>query len=140
MTYQVVAEKLHDEGAVLVALLAEGVELCGIIRTHSYINSWTLLTGNRIIERLLGEVAGLVGGVEDLVVEDGEVQGETKADGVGRGELGLGNLGGSLVGLEGLVGGVLAAVANGELGEVAVVITLPVPGLAREGATQKGKH
>jgi hypothetical protein len=27
-TYQVVAEELHDEGRVLVALLAEGVELC----------------------------------------------------------------------------------------------------------------
>jgi hypothetical protein len=27
-TYQVVTEQLHDEGRVLVALLAEGVELC----------------------------------------------------------------------------------------------------------------
>jgi hypothetical protein len=27
-TYQVVTEELHDEGGVLVALLAEGVELC----------------------------------------------------------------------------------------------------------------
>ncbi len=27
-TYQVVAEKLHDEGRILVALLAQGVELC----------------------------------------------------------------------------------------------------------------
>lgn len=27
-TYQVVTEELHDEGRVLVALLAEGVELC----------------------------------------------------------------------------------------------------------------
>lgn len=86
----------------------------------------TLLTGNGIIERLLGEMASLVGGVENLVVEDGEVQGETQADGVRGRELSLGNLGGSLVRLERLVGGVLALVANGELGEVAVVVTLPV--------------
>jgi hypothetical protein len=70
-------------------------------------------------------MACLVRGIEDLVVENGEVQGETQADGVGRRKIGLGNLGGSLVGLEGLVGGVLAAVADGELGKVTVVVTLP---------------
>jgi hypothetical protein len=71
-------------------------------------------------------VASLVGGVENLVVEDGEVERKTKADGVGRRQLSLGNLGSGLVGLEGLVGRVLAAVANGELGEVTVVVTLPI--------------
>lgn len=70
-------------------------------------------------------MASLVGGIQNLIVEDREVEGETEADGVSRGQLGLGDLGGSLVGLEGLVGRVLALVANGELGEVAVVITLP---------------
>ena len=35
------------------------------------------------IADLLGQLAGLVGGVEDLVVEDGEVEGEPKPDGVG---------------------------------------------------------
>jgi hypothetical protein len=29
-----------------------------------------------VVERLLGEVAGAVGGVQDLVVEDGEVERE----------------------------------------------------------------
>lgn len=71
-------------------------------------------------------MAGLVGGVQNLVVEDGEVQGETQANGVRRRQLGLSNLGGGLVGVEGLVGRVLALVANGELGQVAVVVTLPV--------------
>jgi hypothetical protein len=70
-------------------------------------------------------VAGLVGSVQDLVVENGEIQGKTQADGVRRGELGLSDLGSSLVGLEGLVSRVLALVANGELGEVAVVVALP---------------
>ena len=79
MTYEVVAEELHDEGAVAVGLLAEAVEL-----------------GDGVVEGLLGEVAGTVGRVEDLVVEDGEVEGEAEADGVRRGELGLGDVGGVL--------------------------------------------
>jgi hypothetical protein len=73
-------------------------------------------------------VASLIRSVEDLVVEDREVEGETQADGVRGRQLGLGNLGGSLVGLERLVGGVLAAVADGKLGEVTVVVTLPIIG------------
>ena len=85
-----------------------------------------ILTGNGIIESLLGEMASLIGGVEDLVVEDGEVQGETQTDGVSGRQLVLGNIGGSLVSLEGLVGRVLALVASSKLGEVTVVVTLPV--------------
>ena len=80
-------------------------------------------------------MASLVRGVEDLVVENGEVQGETQTDGVGRRKLSLGNLGGGLVSLERLVGGVLAAVANSELSKVAVVVTLPVTGLAQDART-----
>lgn len=38
-------------------------------------------------------MAGTVGGVEDLVVEDREVEGETETDGVCRGQVGLGNIG-----------------------------------------------
>ena len=41
-------------------------------------------------------MAGTVGRVEDLVVEDGEVEGEAEADGVSGSELGLGNVGGVL--------------------------------------------
>ena len=85
-----------------------------------------ILTGNGIIESLLGEMASLIGRVEDLVVEDGEVQGETQTDGVSGRQLVLGNIGGSLVSLEGLVGRVLALVASSKLGEVTVVVTLPV--------------
>lgn len=86
----------------------------------------TKRTSNGIVEGLLRKVAGLIRGVENLIVEDGEVECEAKTNGVRRRELGLGDLGGGLVGVERLVGGVLAAVANSELGEVAVIITLPV--------------
>ena len=76
---EVVAEELHDEGAVAVRILAEAVKL-----------------DHGVVEGLLGEVAGAVGRVEDLVVEHGEVEGQAEADGVRRGELGLGNVGGVL--------------------------------------------
>lgn len=76
---EVIPEELHDKGAVAVRLLGEGVEL-----------------GDRIIESLLGEVAGTVRRVKDLVVENGEVEGKTQADRVGGSELGLSNIGSAL--------------------------------------------
>lgn len=120
---KVVTEELHDEGRVLVALLREGVKL-----------------SDGIVEGLLGEVASAVGRVQDLVVEDREVKGKTKADGVGRGELGDGNVRSSLVSLERLVGGVLALVTGGELGEVSVVVTLPVKCANREKKSVEPKR
>lgn len=43
-TYQVVSEKLHDEGGVLVALLAQGVKLCRpsarVIPQHATSSVW----------------------------------------------------------------------------------------------------
>ncbi len=58
------------------------------------------LTSNRVVECLLGKMASLIRGVQDLVVEDGEIQGETETDGVGGCKVGGGNLGGSFVGLQ----------------------------------------
>jgi hypothetical protein len=94
-------------------------------------------------------VAGAVRRVEDLVVENGEVKGETETDGVGRSKLGLGDIGGVLgvllAGLSGYCAGKrstdlvsivcgsgsrLALVARGELGEVTVVVTLPMIALS----------
>ena len=59
---EVVAEELHDEGAVAVRILAEAVKL-----------------DHGVVEGLLGEVAGAVGRVEDLVVELGGVEGDAEA-------------------------------------------------------------
>ena len=70
-------------------------------------------------------MASLVGGIEDLVVENREVESEAEADWMGGSQVGLSDLGGSLVRLEGLVGRSLALVAHGELGEITVVVTLP---------------
>jgi hypothetical protein len=122
---QIVSEQLHDQCAVAVRLLGERVEL-----------------GDCIIESLLGKVAGTVGGVEDLVVEDGEVQGKTEADWVGWGELSLGNIGGVLISVSGaplrlcnrsyLVGLVssgscdLALLTGRELCKITVVVPFPI--------------
>ena len=70
---------MHDERAVTVGLFGEAVEL-----------------GDGVVEGLLGEVAGAVRRIQDLVVEDREVQGEAETDGVGWGQLGLGDVGGVL--------------------------------------------
>ena len=56
---EVVAKKLHDEGAVMVGLFRERIEL-----------------GNSVIECLLSKVASTVRRVENLVVEDREVEGK----------------------------------------------------------------
>lgn len=74
-------------------------------------------------------MASLVGRVENLIVEDGEVQGKTKSDGMSRSEISLSNLGGSLVSFKRLVGGLLSLIGSGEFSEVAVVITLPGRGV-----------
>ena len=81
MTDQVVSQQLHDECGILVALFTQCVEL-----------------GNSIIKSLFCEVASLIRRVEDLVVEDGEVQRETKTDWVSWREISAGNFGGVLVG------------------------------------------
>lgn len=70
-------------------------------------------------------MAGLVGGVHDLVVEYGKVERKTQADGVGGRKVSLGDLGGVLISLEGQIGRLLAAVTKSELGKVAVVVSLP---------------
>jgi hypothetical protein len=82
-------------------------------------------TSNSIVKGLLGKMACLVWGVQDLIVEDGEVEGKAKTDWMGGSQVSLGNLGSILVSLKGLVGRLLSLVANGELSKVAVIITLP---------------
>ena len=57
---------LHDQSAVLVAVLVEGVEL-----------------RDSIVEGLLSQLTGLVRAVEDLVIKHREVEGQTEPDGVG---------------------------------------------------------
>ena len=83
------------------------------------------LTSNGIIESLLGKMASLIWGVQDLVVENGEVEGKTKTDWVSWCKVSLSNFSCVLVSLKRLVGRLLSLVTNGELSEITVVITLP---------------
>lgn len=71
-------------------------------------------------------MASLIRGVQDLVVKDGEVKGETKTDRVSGRQLSLGNLGSSFVGFERLVCGLLASVTDSKLGQITVVVSLPI--------------
>ena len=57
-------------------------------------------TSNSIVESLLGKVTGLIWGVENLVIEDREIQGKTKADRVGRSKISGRDLGCGFVGLQ----------------------------------------
>ena len=94
-------------------------------------------------------MASTIGRVQDLVVKDREVQGKAETDGVGGCELGLGDIGGRLVGRVSRVlfscyaviasylvclvcsgRSDLALLTGGELGKVAVVVSLPVTLLA----------
>ena len=69
-------------------------------------------------------MASLLGRVEDLVIEDGEVERQTQADGMRGLHLGLSDLEGFLVGLLRIVQYGRSFVANSHLGKVPVVITL----------------
>ena len=71
-------------------------------------------------------MARLVGRVQDLVVEDGEVQGKTEADRVCWGKVSLSDFGGILVCLKRLVCGALSLFGDSEFSKVSVIVTLPV--------------
>ena len=57
---EVVADELHDGRGVLVLVLLDVLDVC-----------------DRVVERLLCQVAGLSGVVQHLVVEHAEVQSQT---------------------------------------------------------------
>ena len=97
-------------------------------------------TGNGVIKGLFGKVACLVWGVQDLVVENGEVECKTKTDWVGGSKISLSNLGSVLVCLERLVGRLLSLVANGKFSQVTVVIALPVHLLGTQNVWQTSKQ
>jgi hypothetical protein len=104
---EVISQQLHDQSIVLASLLGDGVNV-----------------SNGIVESLLGQLAGSLGRVENLVIEDGEVESQTQPNVVGGGQLGGGLVGSKLVGLQRLLGSLLSLVVGGELGQVSVVVTL----------------
>lgn len=75
-TDQIVPQELHDESGILVAFFTQGVEFCQPV-SYNRGNSLHLPTSNSLVKGLLGKMAGLIRGVEDFVVKDGEVERET---------------------------------------------------------------
>lgn len=109
LAYQIVPEELHYQCGILVALLAESVQL-----------------GNGLVEGLLGQATSLLRSVQDFIVEHGEVESEPQPDRVGRREVGVGDLAGLLIGVEGLLRRELTFLSCSKLGQVPVVIPLPI--------------
>ena len=72
----------------------------------------------------LGELASLLGRVEDLVVEDGEVERQTEADRMRWLHLGLSNLKGFLISLLRIFENGCSSVTHSHLGKVPVIISL----------------
>jgi len=103
---QVVTQQLHNERRVLVRVLRERVEL-----------------RDGVVKGLLGQGAGLVGRVEDFVVEHREVECQTEADRVSGWQFRIGNIRRRLVGHKRLLCGFFALVTSGKLGQVAMVVT-----------------
>ena len=99
---QVFLEELDDALGVTEVILLELVNLV-----------------ERILEGLVGERDGFLGVLLGLVVEHGEVEGESELDGIAGGK---GNVHGLLVGLEGRVLGGVEVGALGVLSLVAVVV------------------
>lgn len=83
---------------------------------------------NTRFKPLKGVPARAVRRVEDFIIENGEVQGESEADGVGRGELDHGDVARCFVSDQTVLGRLLPVVARGELCQVPVVISLPEQG------------
>lgn len=71
-------------------------------------------------------MASLIGRVQDLVIEDGEVQCETETDRMSWGKVGCGNFGGRFVGLQGLIGRDLTLVTKCKLSKVTMIVALPM--------------
>ena len=59
-----------------------------------------VLTGDGVVKGLLGQMTSLVGRVEDLVVEDGEVESQTKTDGMSGREISGSHFSRGFVGLQ----------------------------------------
>jgi len=100
---EVLLEELNDALGVTEVVLLELINLV-----------------ESILEGLVSEVAGGLVVLHDFVVEDREVEGKSKADGVAGWEL---DLVGLVVVLEGVLLDALEVVTLGVLGDVSVVVT-----------------
>lgn len=76
-------------------------------------------------------MASLIGRIENLIVKDGEIKGQTKADWMSRCEIRLGNLRGILISLQGLIGRLLAPLSRSEFGEITMIISFPLNRVVR---------
>merc|ERR1711957_163778 len=110
----VVVLLFSPESEVLLEELNDGLGITEVV----FLELVNFVEG--ILEGLVGEVAGGLVVLHGLVMEDGEVKGETELDGVARGE---GDAVGLVVGGKGLLLNLLEVVTLGVLGDVTVVVS-----------------
>lgn len=72
-----------------------------------------------------GPPACTVRGIENFIIKYGEVECQSQADGVSRGELNHGDVARGFVGYQTVLRRLLPVVARGELCQVPVVVSLP---------------
>jgi len=102
---EVVAQELHNDCAILVRIFGEVIKVL-----------------NSFIECFLCQVARLCGLVKNFEIENGEVQGQSKANGVSGWELGLGKSKGSFIGFQTVFSSFLSFRVGCEFGHVTVVV------------------
>merc|ERR1711957_44526 len=110
----VVVLLFSPESEVLLEELNDGLGITEVV----FLELVNFVEG--ILEGLVSEVTGGLVVLHGLVMEDGEVKGETELDGVARGE---GDAVGLVVGGKGLLLNLLEVVTLGVLGDVTVVVS-----------------
>mmetsp|Transcript_3167 Transcript_3167/g.5769 ORF Transcript_3167/g.5769 Transcript_3167/m.5769 type:complete len:216 (+) Transcript_3167:213-860(+) len=104
---QIITQQLHDQGAVLVRLFTQCIEL-----------------GDALIKGLLCQMAGALRRVQNLVIEHREVKGEAEANRVCWGQIGERNVLSSFVSEQSLFSSLLAVIPSLEFSKVTVIVTL----------------
>ena len=108
----------------MIAINSTPITSIYLVKSQSATNTLCDLTISFMRTYSLGELASLLGRVEDLIVEDGEVERQTEADGMRGLHLGLSNLEGLLVSLLRIFENLCSSVTHSHLGEVPVIISL----------------
>ena len=122
---QIVSQQLHDQGAVLVAVLVQSVQLSnGIIKCLQKTVVTPGLSNKMVRGYLLSELTRLIRGGHDFVVENREIQSQAQSDGMSGLHGRFCNVEGILVGLLGVINHGFPGITIGNLGQVAVVVSL----------------
>ena len=104
---EIISEKLHNESAILIALLLKIVYLA-----------------YSVIERLFRQLARLLRIIHNLVIEDGEIERQAETNGMSDGEF-LGRLRRMFIRLFSFFYGLFTLVILLKFGQIAMIVRFP---------------